>query len=70
MLVLLPDTLVYQWFVELLRRFNLSFAIYDEERCEALEQSDDDSNPFEDEQLVIADFGFLENSPKHAQRNC
>ena len=70
-LVLLPDTLVYQWFVELLRRFNLSFAIYDEERCEALQPSGDDDasdagNPFEDEQLVIADFGFLENSPKHA----
>ncbi|MDE1893199.1 MAG: RNA polymerase-associated protein RapA [Xanthomonadaceae bacterium] len=65
-LLLLPDTLVYQWFVELLRRFNLSFAIYDEERCEALEQSGDSGNPFEDEQLVIADFGFLENSPKHA----
>lgn len=67
-LLLLPDTLVYQWFVELLRRFNLSFAIYDEERCEALEQSGDHGNPFEDEQLVIADFGFLENSPKYAQQ--
>ncbi len=67
-LLLLPDTLVYQWFVELLRRFNLSFAIYDEERCEALEQSGDVGNPFEDEQLVIADFGFLESSPKHAQQ--
>ena len=72
-LLLLPDTLVYQWFVELLRRFNLSFAIYDEERCEALTPSDeeqpgDSGNPFEDEQLVIADFGFLENSPKHAQQ--
>jgi len=67
-LVLLPDTLVYQWFVELLRRFNLSFAIYDEERCEALEQADPASNPFEDEQLVIADFGFLEHSPKRAQQ--
>jgi ATP-dependent helicase HepA len=65
-LLLLPDTLVYQWFVELLRRFNLAFAIYDEERCEALEQSGQDRNPFEDEQLVIADFGFLENSPKYA----
>ena len=65
-LLLLPDTLVYQWFVELLRRFNLSFAIYDEERCEALEQSGDAGNPFEDEQLVIADFGFLESSPKYA----
>ncbi|TAM63169.1 MAG: RNA polymerase-associated protein RapA [Rhodanobacter sp.] len=82
-LLLLPDTLVYQWFVELLRRFNLSFAIYDEERCEALTQSNnesaskeaadeetagDGSNPFEDEQLVIADFGFLENSPRYAQQ--
>ncbi|RAN80057.1 RNA polymerase-binding ATPase [Bacillus sp. SRB_336] len=67
-LLLLPDTLVYQWFVELLRRFNLSFAIYDEERCEALEQSGDAGNPFEDEQLVIADFGFLESSPKHVQQ--
>ncbi len=67
-LVLLPDTLVYQWFVELLRRFNLSFAIYDDERCEALEQSGDGSNPFEDEQLVIADFSFLEQSPKRAQQ--
>ncbi|MDE2306855.1 MAG: RNA polymerase-associated protein RapA [Xanthomonadaceae bacterium] len=74
-LLLLPDTLVYQWFVELLRRFNLSFAIYDEERCEALAQSGkdnqaagDDGNPFEDEQLVIADFGFLENSPRYAQQ--
>ncbi|WP_329741017.1 RNA polymerase-associated protein RapA [Dyella sp. A6] len=67
-LVLLPDTLVYQWFVELLRRFNLSFAIYDEERCEALEQAGDNHNPFEDEQLVIADFGFLEASPKRAQQ--
>ncbi|WP_430390889.1 RNA polymerase-associated protein RapA [Dyella sp. 20L07] len=67
-LLLLPDTLVYQWFVELLRRFNLSFAIYDEERCEALEQSDASLNPFEDEQLVIADFSFLEQSPKRAQQ--
>jgi ATP-dependent helicase HepA len=67
-LVLLPDTLVYQWFVELLRRFNLSFAIYDEERCEAVEQSDGGHNPFEDEQLVIADFTFLEHSPKRASQ--
>jgi ATP-dependent helicase HepA len=67
-LVLLPDTLVYQWFVELLRRFNLSFAIYDEERCEAVEQSDSGHNPFDDEQLVIADFSFLEHSPKRASQ--
>jgi len=67
-LVLLPETLVYQWFVELLRRFNLSFAIFDEERCEAIEQSNDGRNPFEDDQLVIADFAFLESAPKRARQ--
>jgi ATP-dependent helicase HepA len=67
-LVLLPETLVYQWFVELLRRFNLPFAIFDEERCEAIEQGNDGHNPFDDEQLVIADFAFLESSPKRAQQ--
>ncbi|HUH31421.1 MAG TPA: RNA polymerase-associated protein RapA [Rhodanobacter sp.] len=71
-LLLLPDALVYQWFVEMLRRFNLSFAIYDKERCEVLESADPDTNvatnPFEDEQLVITDFGLLQSSPKHAQQ--
>ena len=28
---------MYQWYVELLRRFNLKFAIFDEERCESIE---------------------------------
>ncbi len=67
-LLLLPDALVYQWFVEMLRRFNLHFAIYDEERCAALEPAGDApaSNPFEDAQLVIADFSLLEASPKRA----
>jgi ATP-dependent helicase HepA len=36
-LILVPDSLVHQWFVELLRRFNLWFHIFDEERCAAIE---------------------------------
>lgn len=70
-LLLLPEALVYQWFVELRRRFNLAFAIYDEERCEALAVAADGApvaNPFEDEQLVIADFGMLEANPRRAQQ--
>lgn len=58
-LVLVPESLVHQWFVELLRRFNLAFALYDEERCEAIEATDADHNPFEDEQCVIAPLGWL-----------
>src|ERR1700722_18975767 len=63
-LILLPETLVYQWFVELLRRFNLSFAIFDEERCESIETTGDGRNPFDDEQLVICDLAFLRDSAK------
>jgi len=33
-LILVPESLVHQWFVELLRRFNLWFHIFDEERCD------------------------------------
>ena len=34
-LILVPESLTHQWFVELLRRFNLWFSIYDEARCAA-----------------------------------
>ena len=67
-LVLLPESLVYQWFVELLRRFNLQFSIFDEERCEAIELGGDGRNPFEDEQLVITDLRFLVGHPKRAKQ--
>lgn len=67
-LVVLPEPLVYQWFVELLRRFNLQFSIFDEERCEAIELAGDARNPFEDEQLVITDLKFLATNAKRAQQ--
>jgi len=66
-LVLVPEPLVYQWFVELKRRFNLNFAIFDEERIEAIALADDGRNPFEDEQLVLTDWQFLVNAPQHAR---
>jgi ATP-dependent helicase HepA len=58
-IILVPETLVHQWFVELLRRFNLWFSIYDEERCGALEQSDPGQNPFLASQLVLCSVTFL-----------
>lgn len=66
-LVLLPEALVYQWFVELRRRFNLDFAIFDEERAEAIELAGDGRNPFLDEQLVITDLAFLTGKGERAQ---
>jgi ATP-dependent helicase HepA len=66
-LVLLPEALVYQWFVELRRRFNLDFAIFDEERAEAIELAGDGRNPFLDEQLVITDLAFLTGKGERAR---
>ncbi len=65
-LVLAPASLTCQWFVELHRRFNLAFALFDEERCEAIEVGDATRNPFEDEQCVIADIGWLAGDAKRA----
>ncbi len=67
-LVLVPEALVYQWFVELLRRFNLAFAIFDEERVEAIELEGDGRNPFQDEQLVLTDTAFLVAHPERARQ--
>jgi ATP-dependent helicase HepA len=67
-LVLLPETLIHQWYVELRRRFNLPFAIYDEERCEAIESANTGHNPFDDEQLAIADLGWLRDTPPRAEQ--
>lgn len=67
-LVLVPEALVHQWFVELLRRFNLRFAIFDEERCESMELGGDAANPFEDEQGVIAAIGWLAGDARRREQ--
>lgn len=67
-LVLVPESLVNQWFVELLRRFNLGFAIYDEERSESLELGEPRRNPFDDEQCVIASTDWLARNGKRAKQ--
>ena len=65
-LILVPEPLVHQWFVELLRRFQLSFSLYDEERCEAIEYGDPGCNPFLDSQWVLAAVDFLAGSEERA----
>jgi ATP-dependent helicase HepA len=66
--ILLPESLVNQWFVELLRRFNLSFSVFDEERCEAIEMTNPNHNPFEDEQCIIASLDWLSSHEKRARQ--
>ena len=60
-LILVPDSLVHQWFVELLRRFNLRFSIYDEARCDSIESGPegDGANPFLESQLVLCPLSLL-----------
>lgn len=79
-LILVPDTLVHQWLVEMLRRFNLHFAIFDQSRYEALlaaesdyelDENDQpvqigasDQNPFETEQLILCSLDFMTDNPQ------
>ena len=65
-LILVPESLVHQWFIELLRRFNLWFSIFDEERCAAIEAHDHSANPFQDDQLVIASITLLAQKESRA----
>ena len=65
-LIIVPETLIHQWLVEMLRRFNLHFSILDQERVDAIEESNDQDNPFHTEQLVLCSINFLANSPEQA----
>ncbi|MEI2726360.1 MAG: RNA polymerase-associated protein RapA [Verrucomicrobiota bacterium] len=67
-LILVPESLVHQWFVELLRRFNLWFHIFDEERCDAIETADPETNPFLDDQLVLASIRLFTGKEKRVQQ--
>lgn len=62
-LVVTPENLLHQWLVEMLRKFNLSFSLFDEDRCQALEESGHD-NPFETAQLVLCELALMLDNPK------
>lgn len=59
-LVLVPEPLLHQWLVEMRRRFNLRFSLFDAERY--VETGED--NPFQTEQLVLCSLDFLLDDPK------
>jgi len=67
-LILVPGSLIHQWFVEVLRRFNLWFNIFDEKRCSSLEKGAPDGNPFLDDQLIICSIEFLAGSKKRTKQ--
>ncbi len=62
-LILVPDPLVHQWLVELMRRFNLRFRIFDEETFQSPEESETPENPFHGEQLVLCSLALFRHHP-------
>ncbi|HEB86407.1 MAG TPA: RNA polymerase-associated protein RapA [Gammaproteobacteria bacterium] len=60
-LIMVPETLQHQWLVEMLRRFNLRFSIFNEQRCASLDHENE--NPFHSEQLVLCNQHFLQENP-------
>ncbi len=64
-LIIVPAALVNQWLVELLRRFNLSFSVFDEECCQDLESSGE--NPFIQSQFVLCSLALFENTSRLQQ---
>ena len=81
-LIVVPDTLIHQWLVEMIRRFNLYFSIFDQSRYDLMENSDEeyedddeielleprtDENLFENEQLVLCSLDFLMANEKARQ---
>jgi ATP-dependent helicase HepA len=74
-LIVVPETLVHQWLVEMLRRFNRHFRIFDEARLDslfdtgdALDEDEDQElpdNPFIGEQLVLCSIEFLAANPHY-----
>ncbi len=59
-LILVPPTLLHQWLVEMLRRFNLHFSLFDSQRLSEITEE----NPFETEQLVLSSLDVFMDNPQ------
>jgi ATP-dependent helicase HepA len=64
-LLVVPESLIHQWLVEMLRRFNLTFAVFDGTRFDAAEN--DGLNPFEQSQRILCSEEFLTGDARIAE---
>ncbi len=69
-LIIVPESLQHQWLVEMLRRFNLHFSLFDEERASdfSANEYDEESNPFESENFIICSLDWLISQPKRVSQ--
>ncbi|MDY6489257.1 RNA polymerase-associated protein RapA [Acinetobacter faecalis] len=58
-LILVPDSLQYQWMIEMRRRFNLQFSLFDLTHTASIKEHDPDLNPFLTEQCIIASVDLM-----------
>ncbi|MGC9459323.1 RNA polymerase-associated protein RapA [Vibrio genomosp. F10] len=65
-LIIVPETLQHQWLVEMMRRFNLHFSIFDEERC--IEAFAEAENPFDTQQYVLCSLDFIRKSRRRFEQ--
>jgi len=83
-LVIVPPALTFQWFVEMIRRFNLHFTVLDEGRCQQIcadnrtsdpleeefgvEEEFDTFNPFEAQQLMLCSLELFTNNTNRLEQ--
>ncbi|MFI3216004.1 MAG: RNA polymerase-associated protein RapA [Methylococcales bacterium] len=76
-LIIVPESLLHQWLVEMLRRFNLHFSIFDELRClselgdNGFDEEEDvynQANPFLSEQFVLCSQSFFSDYPNRQEQ--
>jgi len=61
-LIIVPDALVNQWFIELYRKFSLIFRIFDDAYLARAAAAEPDLNPFLLDQQAICSVSFISNS--------
>lgn len=66
-LIIVPDALVHQWFIELYRKFSLIFRIFDEAYLTGAAAAEPDMNPFLLDQQGICSESFI-NSSDHVKK--
>lgn len=81
-LIIVPPALTFQWFVEMIRRFNLQFTVLDEERCqhivadnlpeqdeELLDEGERETfNPFDAQQLMLCSLDLFLDNPDRLEQ--